>query len=539
MRVSYVGNFGPQHSTENDLRKALNALGHDVNPLQEDAIDWSDLPGMVDGSAFMLWTRTWTLEHREQLAAITRIQAMGIPIVAYHLDRWWGLARETQVTQEPFFRSDLVYTADGGHDELWKAAGVNHRWLPPGVLSTNCYGGQINDHFRSELAFVGNWNRAYHPEWRYRKELVAWLQEHYGDRIKFWPDHGQSVRGRDLADLYLSVDVIIGDSCLAGGQTRFWSDRIPETLGRGGFLIHPEVAGLEQFFQSENHLMTYQIGVGDGGWGSLLAVIDWSLQHPEKRRRMSANGRAEVLANHTYEGRLAGVIATLETERRWSRSRIGLQAVYVGPNRHYLNTLEGDGVVIDEIFRENVYRVSPPDVAGGTVIDIGAHIGAFSTWAHLAGAAKVIAVEPDPVMCQRLRENTAGLPGIEIVQAAVTELGIDSVGWLPASEVGSGGSRIGPGSAQVQTIRLDTILAMCNRVVLLKLDIEGGEYDLQFTPTRLQQIDRISMEFHGRDTHTEERVKDWQRMVAQLAACGSVTTLGDPAKGGMLYWRSY
>lgn len=77
---------------------------------------------------------------------------------------------------------------------------------------------------------------------------------------------------------------MIGDSCFAGSPkgAYYWSDRIPETLGRGGFLIHPYVDGLGRQFNLLEHdePVTYDAGhlaVWDAGdWEALGDLIEWS-----------------------------------------------------------------------------------------------------------------------------------------------------------------------------------------------------------------------------------------------------------------------
>lgn len=56
----------------------------------------------------------------------------------------------------------------------------------------------------------------------------------------------------------------------------------------------------------------------------------------------------------------------------------------------------------------------------GTVLDVGAHLGAFTVAvkAHWP-EARVLAAEPDPDSAALFRANTAGLDGVELVEAAV------------------------------------------------------------------------------------------------------------------------
>lgn len=310
MRVAYAGNFEPAHSTENEVAKALEACGHDVIRLQENQAEtWAETAFTVPD--LFLWTRTgwdwpratgWTWEEatERQRKRLDHLRRLGVPTAGIHLDRWWGLDREGQVDVEPFFRVNLLCTADGGHDEHWAAAGVNHRWLPPAVSEFECGGGTFNRRLASDVAFVGSWRGGYHAEWTHRPELVGWLRSTYRGRCRFWGGPGRSMRGRALRDLYASTKVNVGDSCLVGGATRYWSDRIPETVGRGGFLLHPYVEGIEEHFTDGVHLRLWPLG----DWGELRRLIDYYLAHDDERRTIAAEGRRHVLEHHTYTVRV-------------------------------------------------------------------------------------------------------------------------------------------------------------------------------------------------------------------------------------------
>jgi hypothetical protein len=321
LRVAYVGNFQPEHSTENHVLQALGNLGHHVLPLQENsAATWDQLrtdqlPEPVD---VLLWTRTgwdwpamtgwsWEQATQYQADALDAMAKAGVPTIGFHLDRWWGLDRELQVYDEPFFGCDLVATADGGHAEQWEAANVNHVWMPPGVLLAECQRAPRPrpDYARTPIVWVGSWQR-YHAEWLpYRRELIQRLQRRYRRQLGLFPRRGQGLRGAELTDLYAAAKVVVGDSCLAGDATHYWSDRIPETLGRGGLLIHPEVHGLADHFTPGEHLLTYKLG----DWDQLYEHIDWALAHPDEAAAIRTAGQAHVMQHHTYERRMDQLLA--------------------------------------------------------------------------------------------------------------------------------------------------------------------------------------------------------------------------------------
>lgn len=288
------------------MRQAWENQGHKVIRVQEGEIDqWDRLIAEMSRCDLVLWTRTASeaakVGVRRQWQMLAAAERAGKPTIGFHLDRWWGLNREQSVWTEPFFRCSTVITADGGHQEEFASVGVNHVWLPPAVSLGETEPGEAVPQYRNRLAFVGSWQPGYHAEWGHRRELVEWLKRTYPQDMKFWPRPGQpAIRGTDLRNLYASVDVVIGDSCLAGGATHYWSDRIPETLGRGGFLIHPNVVGLEDHFMPEVHLRTWEIG----NWGELKSKIDHSLATPEIRAEVQEAAREWVRERHTYDVRV-------------------------------------------------------------------------------------------------------------------------------------------------------------------------------------------------------------------------------------------
>lgn len=311
MRVAQVGNFQPEHSTENELRKALEHLAHDVTLYQENEHGaFLRLADRVREYDWVLWTRTgWDppVPDVEQYRMLLAAERAHVPVIGYHLDRWWGLKREHIVREAPFFRATLVCTADGGHDEEFASAGVNHLWMPPGVSATECRPGMYRPELASDVAFVGSWQPGYHREWFHRPELVAFLRDAYGDRCRFWPAPGRpAVRGGLLRDLYASVKVVVGDSCLANqDRGRYWSDRVPETTGRGAFLLHPFVDGLNDAHPS---VQTWPVGE----WDFLRDLVDHWLDSP-RRVPVAAAQRDETVELHTYNVRMATVAAIAAT----------------------------------------------------------------------------------------------------------------------------------------------------------------------------------------------------------------------------------
>lgn len=211
---------------------------------------------------------------------------------------------------DPFWHTTRVFTADGGTPEhVWLQKGIVHRWMPAAVFADECYLAQSDRH-RIPVVFVGS--ERYHEEWRYRNELITHLRRSFGLGFRRYPvRRDRAIRGDDLNRLYATSDVVVGDSlCLDFKHERYWSDRIYETLGRGGFLIHPRIVGLDEHFVDGEHVVMYEFG----DWTGLDRIIRHYLTHPEERERIRLAGHNHVKEHHTYDHRLRAVFALLAAE---------------------------------------------------------------------------------------------------------------------------------------------------------------------------------------------------------------------------------
>lgn len=316
--VVFIGNFDAPHSTENELKWTFEKLGWKVHPVQENLPLTEQIYEVMGGSwaitennpkpNLLLYVHThgWGSAIEAQ-QVLDEFKTAGITTASFHLDRYWGLniadRREELVGDHPFWHTDHVFTADGGNQERFAERGVNHHWVKPGVVERDCYLGTPRDDFKVDVAFVGS--RYYHPEYPQRAALVGWLQETYKDRFRRFAGDESSgtVRGKDLNDLYASVKVVVGDSCFAGQVEKYWSDRVAETTGRGGFLIHPHVEGLDHL-----GIVRYEAGNMD----DLKSKIDYYLEHDEERERIRRDGYEWTCKYGTYTDRLQGMLTTMK-----------------------------------------------------------------------------------------------------------------------------------------------------------------------------------------------------------------------------------
>lgn len=306
MKIGYVGNFSQLHCTEVHLMKTLQLLGHDVVAVQENGTTKTELDYQINYGNWdlFLFTRTWgnlvTLDHLDLLARA------GVPSVSYHLDLYVGLKREEGLDDDPFWRTDFVFTPDGSSqaDSVFKDKGINHFYMRPGVFEPECY--VAESQAVHDLCFVGGGEQTGgqeygHAEWPYRGRLLKFLGETYGDRFHKFGYPQETVRNERLNFVYATHRIAIGDSlCLNFDHPYYWSDRAYETIGRGGFLIHPWIKGMDEEFHDGQEIVYYDFG----DFQQLQDLIDFYLENDTERERIRLKGFNFVKRNATYTNRL-------------------------------------------------------------------------------------------------------------------------------------------------------------------------------------------------------------------------------------------
>lgn len=311
MKILYVGNYQQTWYTESHVALTLEDMRHTVIRVQEDTLTEGELLRQVNMARpdLVLWTRTWP--GRVTQHDLDQIKALSIPTVSYHLDLYVGLQREAGLDTDPFWRTDFVFTPDGDpHSaEVFASKGINHHWLKPGVFKPECVEGTMRNEFRYDIAFIGK-TVGYHTEdWPYRAELIERLQNTYGAWFKIYGAPFRTVRDQDLNDVLASTKIIIGDTLCPGfTHERYWSDRVYETTGRGGFIIHPRIKGLEEEFKEHEEIAFYNYG----DWDHLMTLIDWYLKNNTYREAVRRHGMARTASEHTYHNRMAEMLGVIK-----------------------------------------------------------------------------------------------------------------------------------------------------------------------------------------------------------------------------------
>lgn len=239
LSIAFMGNFEAPESTENMVKWALEDLGHEVEPIQENAATMQQINGAAAWNDVFVWVRTpgWLQVPDAEMTAF--LQDLQIPSLSLHLDKFWGIPeREELIGKLAFWKTKFVFTADGSRQIDFLKRGVNHFWMKPAMSRVYLHPGVAKPEYMCDVGFVGA--RHYHREYPFRPSLIEFLETRYKDRFR----HIEGIRGHELNNVYASMKCVIGD-CIFAGTPRYWSDRVPETIGRYGLLIHPRIEGLE------------------------------------------------------------------------------------------------------------------------------------------------------------------------------------------------------------------------------------------------------------------------------------------------------
>ncbi len=131
-----------------------------------------------------------------------------------------------------------------------------------------------------------------------------------------------------------------------------------------------------------------------------------------------------------------------------------------------------------------------------TALDLGANIGMFSVWlASTFDVTRITAVEPLPRNATQLRANLQrAIPAVatEVVEAAATTH--DGELTFGGGDFTTG--RIGGGGEGAVTVKARDAFALAAGVDLLKIDIEGAEWDLVADPRFAQLSNPVVMFEH-------------------------------------------
>lgn len=310
MHFILYGNFSVPYCSEVHHAKSLEALGHKVTRLQETEITTEEVLNHAYYSDGLIWIHSHGFINRGNMSmkqVLEKLKERGVPTIAYHLDLYMGLERWKEYENSDYFKVSHFFTVDYNMAEWLNAHTSTHgHYLPAGVFHEEVYSIPAKKEY--DVVFVGS--RGYHREWPYRPLLIDWLKQTYGNRFFHFGNDGiRMVRGRELNEVYAKSKVVVGDALCPGYDYPYYmSDRIFETIGRGGFIIHPYIHGIYDLF-THSDVVTYRYTDFEG----LKNQIDKYLQNDIVRETIRRTGQMRVLNEHTYMHRWKKIIDTIYT----------------------------------------------------------------------------------------------------------------------------------------------------------------------------------------------------------------------------------
>lgn len=162
--------------------------------------------------------------------------------------------------------------------------------------------------------------------------------------------------------------------------------------------------------------------------------------------------------------------------------------------------------VLKETLLDRQYELAGvPLQDGWTIVDIGAALGDYSVWAaRQTPHGRLIAVEPYSPCVLLLRANLKNnaVKNVDVFSGALAAKSgtarLNVQGEVVQNSIAIEGKN--PRSVEVQTLRLEDLFSLFSvqRCDYLKMDCEGGEYEILFSASKatLALIDRICMEIH-------------------------------------------
>lgn len=309
MKITFVGNFNVDFTSETHHSNTLESMGHKVIRLQEGQVNTNQILQCGLESDLVVWVHTHGWPTLGDIPAMSqRLRDEGIPLINYHLDLWMGIDRQNDLNNDYYKSLHHFFTVDKlMADYLNENTNTVGHFIPAAVYDKEVYIHPDYDpnNFEHEIIFVGS--REYHKEWPFRHELIDWLKENY-NLTHVGKDGIGIVRGEALNRLYAKSKIAIGDTLNIGFDYPYYSsDRLWESIGRGGFTIYPEIKGLEEYYEDRKEVVYYK----HGNFRNLREHIDYYLEHADEREKIRLEGQYKTKTCGTYINRWHQILGEL------------------------------------------------------------------------------------------------------------------------------------------------------------------------------------------------------------------------------------
>lgn len=314
MKIVFLGNFNVSYTSETHHANTLEKLGHEVIRLQESVATAIEIIQASISSDLLIVVHTHGWETPLMSLGET-LNLISTPVITYHLDLWLGLQRQNDLINDKFYSSiDYFFATDKLMCDWFNDnTDVIGKYVMAGCYDEECYLLDNAGSYDTDIIFTGS--KGYHSEWSYRPKLIDWLSSTYKSRFNHYGNDGiKVVRGEELNNLYASSKIVVGDTlCINYDYPYYFSDRLFEVTGRGGFLIFPYIKGIEKAFviEGENkEIVTYKFN----DFEDLKSKIDYYLENDEERESIRERGQMRVKNDHTYTRRWDKILDILKSD---------------------------------------------------------------------------------------------------------------------------------------------------------------------------------------------------------------------------------
>jgi hypothetical protein len=291
MKILYVADFKYHYSTETYIESAFLNQGHEVSrampskPLDLALRALAKKPDLIlVGKREVAWMGSFLRE----------CKAVDVTTATWMFDLFFGYRSSRPIQMR---LSDLLFSTDGGHDKEF--ADLRSGMAPHITLRQGVDRGEREYHVRRQLqdcAFFGT------PHYTWRATYLRRLRQAYGKRFVLHDRY----RGIALNMRLAECKVVIGDSY---PSPNYWSNRVYETIGRGGFLLHPPTDGLDVEFTAGEHYIECP-----REWNEAKDCIDyWLDSSRDKRREEIRRAGFDHCGRYTYDHRVQELLDHVES----------------------------------------------------------------------------------------------------------------------------------------------------------------------------------------------------------------------------------
>jgi|15BtaG_2_1085339.scaffolds.fasta_scaffold00237_22 hypothetical protein len=306
MKIAFIGNFTQIYHEEGKAR-SLARLGHDVYRFAENTFNNEDVEEIISLNVDLLIYAKLNISI-DKKDFLQKMGQHGIKRVCWHPDLMFNTEKERWLVSNPTYTlSDYIFTSDGGHQKDFKKLGLNHYCIRQAIYDKCCYRSEkeLMSFKDVEIIFVGGSSHVLHS---HRKEFLTILSDKFGNKFRHVGTFDEEWRNDALNDLFNSVSIVIGDSVYS---PYYWSNRLYETIGRGAFIIHNKIEGIEDEYAKGLHFDTYE----NGNYDDLISKIELHLQDTEELKKQGVAGMEYTRRNHTLMNRAQQVISIIERRK--------------------------------------------------------------------------------------------------------------------------------------------------------------------------------------------------------------------------------